>query len=98
MSDIEEMKEKIARLEYHKYCDACGWFADEWDNEIEEVQGKYYREADEILNLKTDTCHIGIMKNGHGLHPIIGDGDYFWGKRMERNAMLNAGFEQTVKE
>lgn len=54
----EEMREKIAEKLYQQR-----WYGGQptWEKSLLKELFRNY--ADQLLNLKTDTCHLGIMKN-----------------------------------
>ena len=42
-------RERIAKWLMELYCETRGWEADSWDDLPDEVQEKYYEQADQIL-------------------------------------------------
>ena len=47
--NTDKVKERIAQIEYYKYCKQMGWSEDKWEYEPESVHDKYIKEADQIL-------------------------------------------------
>jgi len=107
MNDIDEMREKIFELVTDPPCRKCEfWDVQEhycWLRDTHPNSSKCEL-MNQLLNLKTDTCHISTCKNEPELpenvyEPPLDEAQEVWRDIVDATykRVLKAGFEQKAK-